>query len=208
MAFDARYSIRDHLAHMTQQYQILKERALTKLREELSPIFQYHSFDHTTNMLKVVEQYTSPYEINKHEKELLKIAILYHDLGFIKDWKSHESTSVKLAQGDMTEVGYSAADIQLVKKLIMATRMPQEPESILEEIICDIDLDYLGCENYFERSELLFQEWLSLGLVQNRDEWKKKELDFLTNHHFHSEFGKAKRQPQLKRHLETILSKR
>jgi len=42
--------------------------------------------------------------------------------------------------------------------MIMATKIPQSPKNLLEQIICDADLDYLGRERYEENSLLLLQE--------------------------------------------------
>ena len=142
---------------MTHQYQNIREEALAQLKDKLSPIFKYHSFDHTKDMLKVVEEYIRPYDISAYEEEMLRIAIIFHDMGFIENWKDHEETSCRMAETAMTKHNYKQKDIDLIKSLIVATRMPQEPNNVLESIICDIDLDYLGRPDYSERSELLYQ---------------------------------------------------
>lgn len=192
---------------MTHNYQDLKTQVFEKLRNELPPVYQYHSFEHTQNMISVIPQYIEEYDLSDSEIEALHLAILFHDLGFTVDWKEHELRGSKMAEKAMTDKGYSAESIKLVQSLIMATKIPQTPHSDLEKLICDIDLDYLGRDDYFQRSELLFEEWLALGLIENRKDWEEKELKFLENHHFHSFFGINYRQPVLKKNLRKIQSK-
>ena len=207
MAFGIGLFLLNNSLTLINRFSELRSNALERLKIELSPKFKYHSFDHTFNMLSVVEKYTEHYELSSHQIELLKIAILYHDMGFIEDWRDHERRGAEMVEVAMQELKYSTEDILMVKQLIMATKVPQEPETNLERIICDIDLDYLGRDDYFVRSELLFEEWMTIGLVANRAEWEKKELDFLTNHQFHSVFGKKYRQPKLNEHLIKIKSR-
>lgn len=191
---------------MTHRYQAIRTYALEKLQSELPEVLKYHSYEHTHRMLDLVEEYVSPYPFTAYELEMLRIAILFHDIGFIKHWKDHEDRSCEIARKVMERQDYKQKDIAFVERLIIATRMPQEPIDDLERVICDIDLDYLGRDNYFERSETLFEEWKALGLVKDRKEWKQKELDFLKNHEFHSIKGRELRQPILKRNISKILS--
>lgn len=189
---------------MTNRYTQIEQFALDKLKNELPKIYKYHSFYHTKDMLGLVDEYVLPYSLPFGEIELLRIAILFHDMGFIVDWKDHEAKGCSMAENALNNHEFSLEDIQKVKELIIATRMPQEPNNDLERIICDIDLDYLGRDDYFVRSELLYEEWLSLDIVQNRAEWKERELDFLKNHQFHSIIGRKYRQPQLDKNIALI----
>lgn len=192
---------------MTHNYQEIKTQVFEKLRNELPPVYKYHSFEHTQNMISVAPMYIEEYNFSEEEVEALHLAILFHDLGFTVDWREHELQGSKMAEAAMIDKGYSTDAIRLVQKLIMATKIPQNPQSDLEKLICDVDLDYLGRDDYFQRSELLFEEWLSLGMVENRKEWEEKELKFLENHHFHSLFGINYRQPVLEKNLRKIQSK-
>ena len=193
---------------MTHRYQKLRDNALTRLREELPDNLKYHNYEHTYRMLELVNEYVAPYSFTANEVELLQIAILFHDMGFLLNAKNHEFESSHIAQNALKELDFSEDEIRLVKSLIIATRLPQEPENDLERIICDIDLDYLGRKNYFEISETLYEEWLLLGIIKDRKEWKQKELNFLKNHQYHSIVGIQERQPMLNENLEKILSTR
>lgn len=190
------------------QYTQLKNEVLSLLREKLSQDFSYHNVEHTQSMLEVAPEYAAYEGLQDHELELLMLAILFHDLGFISDWTAHVKKSAEMAGEAMTREGYSKEDVESVTDLIFATEMPQEPKNRLEKIICDVDLDYLGGDHYEERSELLFKEWLALGLIKDHNEWEEKEYQFLKHHRFHSAFGKKYRQPRLDQLIRQIESER
>lgn len=189
---------------MANRLDILRKSVFEKLQNDLDDVYSYHSLEHTQAMLAAVPVYTKHQAISAQEIELLKIAILFHDLAFIKSTVDHENRGAEMAREAMNELGYSSQEITSVEKLIQVTKVPQKPTTIPERIICDIDLDYLGQPEYEERSELLFKEWLALGIIKNRAEWEKRELAFLQNHRFHSEFGLRYRQPVLEDHIKRI----
>lgn len=189
---------------MSDRLDILRKSVFEKMQRDLDDVYTYHSIEHTQAMLAAVSVYTQYEVISDQEIELLKIAILFHDLGFTENGVDHEKRGAKMANEAMTGLGYSKEEVDMVVRLIKVTKVPQKPESAPERIICDIDLDYLGQPEYEERSELLYKEWLALGTIKTRAEWEKRELAFLENHRFHSEFALTHRQPVLEAHIKRI----
>ena len=60
----------------------------------------------------------------------------------------------------------------------MATKMPQRPKNLLQQIICDADLDYLGRNDFFILSEKLHKEFIEYKIACNDEEWKNQGLLF------------------------------
>ena len=75
---------------------------------------------------------------------MLRLGVLMHDIGFTVSSENHEEEGVKIAKSLMAKHNFSHEEIDLVSGLIMATKIPQRPKSLLQKIICDVDLDYLG----------------------------------------------------------------
>ena len=67
--------------------------------------------------------------------------------------------------------------------MILATKIPQSPKNIYEEILCDSDLDYLGREDYIENSNRLLQE-IQLNKKITELEWLNIQDKFLRAHHY------------------------
>lgn len=67
--------------------------------------------------------------------------------------------------------------------MIIATRIPQMPCNLLEQILCDADLDYIGRDDYWKISNYLFKEINESAQLLEID-WLKIQIEFLDQHHF------------------------
>lgn len=174
-------------------YTGLKREALFILETRLSSRLHYHGIEHTLDVLAVCDMYVFHYELPPHSAGLLRIGALLHDLGYTVSNSRHEAHSVALAGPLMKKHGYDAVDIEVVKGLILATRIPQAPQTLSEKILCDADLDYLGREDFYAVSELLFRELKNFSKVSDREEWDRRQVQFLENHRYHTDLARARR---------------
>src|SRR5215471_5937103 len=166
------------------QYDQAHKFLMNKLSSDLSTDYSYHNAQHTNDVISVTEKLAKAENINGSELELLKAAALFHDAGFLNDHIEHEKLSCDLAKEYLTGFDYNNDEIERICSLIMATRLPQAPSNIMQEIICDADLHYIGTDQYFSISENLYKEYLKLGVVKNRTEWRKKQIQFFNSHRF------------------------
>ena len=103
-----------------------------------------------------------------------------------------EAQAQVLQQEKMAAFGLLASEVEIISALIRATKLPQRPQTMLEQIICDADLDYLGRSDFPEISSLLYLELKTSGVVQSRNEWYKLQCEFLDKHAFHTSFSQTK----------------
>jgi hypothetical protein len=139
--------------------------------------------------------------------QLLLTAALYHDAGFINVSNCHEEESCRLANQYLPTYGYSAGDLKKINGMIMATRLPQLPKNHLEEIIADADLDYLGRDDFFPISDLLYAEFSLSGIVNNWNDWNKLQVNFFEGHHYFTASVLNLRQNMKQQNLLKIKSK-
>lgn len=177
---------------------------LAKLKSELRPEFSYHSFDHVIDVYSAAEKLAVSENIGPDEKKLLLTAALFHDAGFIVGPQDHEEESCRIAGKYLPNYGYNEADIATIAGMIIATRLPQQPTTLLEEIIADADLDYLGRDDFFLISDRLYQEFLSTGVVKDYDDWNKLQVRFFENHHYFTASAKRLRDKEKAKNLEAI----
>jgi len=177
-------------------YNKLKARVLGYLEDQLPEELFYHGTHHTLDVLKVCNDYIERNEIVAKEALLLRTGVLFHDFGFTRSFEDHEKNGAFLAQRILPDFGFDQSDIEVVKGLILATRIPQNPSNDLERIICDADLDYLGREDYYPISETLYKELKSLGKIETEKEWNQLQIRFLEAHKYHTDFAVENRQPE------------
>ena len=187
-------------------YYKLRKEALLILNSRLPNGLYYHSISHTLDVLETSNNYIKRDKINAHEATLLRIAVLFHDTGFIEKYVGHEEISKNIAISLMQECGYDEQDIRIVKGLILATHIPQLPKNNLEKIICDSDLDYLGRSDFYPTSDLLFKELKFRSMVTSKLEWDKIQIKFLESHRYHTPFAIKNRQPNKEKRIAELKS--
>ncbi|MBN2100779.1 hypothetical protein JW710_02705 [Candidatus Dojkabacteria bacterium] len=85
----------------------------------------------------------------EHEKLLVKTAILFHDTEFKPRREGHEKRSAKRAEIELSKINIRTDDILSVKKIILATEFPRNPQNISEKVIADADICTLGFRTGF-----------------------------------------------------------
>ena len=173
-------------------FQNQHESIYSLLREQVHPEFLYHDLRHTKDVMKQAESIADHMGVDDYSKMLLRVAALYHDTGFSVSRTEHEEEGVKIFCRDAAAFGLLASEVEIISALIRATKLPQRPQTMLEQIICDADLDYLGRSDFPEISSLLYLELKTSGVVQSRNEWYKLQCEFLDKHAFHTSFSQTK----------------
>lgn len=175
----------------------------------LHPTLLYHSTEHTLDVLEQCERIASVEGlINARELFLLRVAALYHDTGFLNGYANHEAESCRIFLADAAQYTFSEADKTTVQHLIMATRLPQQPATLAEQIICDADLDYLGRPDFLKLGDRLRREFLSHGIVADNEGWQDLQLRFLHAHQYHTASSQLLREPVKQLHLQECVRER
>jgi uncharacterized protein len=162
-----------------------REYVLNKLSLELPSHLQYHSVWHTEQ--EVVEKSLSlalQENLSSSQIILVHTAALYHDIGFIVSREEHEFISAKIAAEILPQFGYSNGHIDAIQNMIMATRIPQKPQNLLEAIIADADLDLLGRTDFLSRNDALRKELANEGVYYSDFDWYQNQLSFIRSHKY------------------------
>ncbi len=182
---------------------------IKKLETGLPAYATYHDVAHTKNVIEAATDLAAGENVTGDELILLKTAALFHDAGFLRSHIDHEMLSCKLARKYLPEYDYTEDQIETICRMIMTTKLPQAPEDLLSQLLCDADLFYLGDEDYAVKAEKLYHEFQKLGAVKTRAEWIKKQIAFVSSHQYYTqtaikeqEKGKQKNLAQLRSKLE------
>jgi predicted metal-dependent HD superfamily phosphohydrolase len=180
---------------------------INKLRNKLPAHLSYHGIDHTLDVFAAAQRIARHKGISNYEQKLLLTAALFHDSGFIKKRDGHEAESCNLARQYLPLYNYQTAEVELICGMIMATRIPQAPQTYLEEILCDADLDYLGRADFFSTGNKLFEELKFEGLINNEKEWNRLQQGFMITHHYHTANSIKLRQTKKEEYINLVKSK-
>ena len=174
----------------------------TLLQSQLSPLLTYHDYDHTLDVLEAATELARREQIsNAEDLTLLKTAALFHDTGYVNVYEHHEEESCHIARQALPSCGYSEKQVEIVCDMIMKTKMTTPPATLLEKILCDADLFYLSGDEFEERGQKLFREWMAYGRLSNEKEWNVMQVRFLENHRFYTRAAAEKGEPKKSEHL-------
>jgi predicted metal-dependent HD superfamily phosphohydrolase len=173
----------------------MKAFVIDLLKSKLPSSYYYHDYEHTLYVMDKAVEIGQHQNCTEKEIELLVVASLWHDTGFINVYDEHEKEGCALAKKYLPEYGYSNSDINKICGMIMATKIPQSPKNKLEEIIADADLEYLGTDNASAKANDLFKELQSLNPSLTNEQWNKTQIAFLQKHHYFTKFCKENTAP-------------
>ena len=113
--------------------------------------------------------------------------------------------AANIASKELPGYNFSEKEIKLVCGIINATRIPQKTHNLLENIVADADLFYLGTDKYEYFSNKLYLELKHYNPKMGKKEWLKIQLDFLRDHNFHTKYGLTILEPVKQKHLERLM---
>jgi predicted metal-dependent HD superfamily phosphohydrolase len=166
-------------------------------KNKVSESITYHNLQHTEDVIAACERMADYYQLNDEDKTVLLTAGWFHDTGFITGIaEGHEEESATIAMQFLKLHNQSPEFIEKVRNTILATKLPQSPSSLIEDILCDADLYHLGTNDFKQKNKLLRKELSNtIGDGFSKKQWKKKNAEFLENHAYFTSYGKEKLQP-------------
>jgi predicted metal-dependent HD superfamily phosphohydrolase len=165
-------------------------------RKKLNPLFVFHNLAHTKQVVNAATEIAKHYQLNDDDKFVLLLAAWFHDTGFSTGHaEEHEKESIRLASNFLLQY----TDMKIVSRVascIMATRAPQSPQNLLEEIMCDADLYHLGTYKFRRMNVRLKKEQQAYFIKQfTKKEWGQCNIGFLKSHKYFTDYCRHKLGP-------------
>lgn len=175
----------------------------------ISPAFLFHNIDHTKDVVKAATFLADYYQIPADDRQVVLLAAWFHDTGYSSgSARSHEKISKEVAADFLQQHQVDAATIEKVGNCIMATQWPQCPVNLTEQILCDADLFHLGTDAFEEKNKQLRKELNTLfDKKLSKKEWREKNIVFLQQHRYFTDYGRKNLQPVKQQHLQELLDK-
>lgn len=177
---------------------------LNNLKSGLNANLTYHGVHHTLDVLDSAVQIAVAEKVTSNEIALLRIGVLMHDYGFLITYKDHEEEGCRLANEILPQFGFEKKDIEIIERMIMSTKIPQSTYTLIEKIICDADLDYLGRDDYYSIAETLFEEMKIHSGLTDKTEWNHIQLQFLKSHHYHTAYSRMLRETNKQKRITEL----
>lgn len=182
----------------------LEKSILNKLRKELPKHLFYHSPEHTIRVIEKAGIIAKHENVSENDFKLIKIAALFHDIGFIQSSLNHEELGCVIVRDYFNQNQLNEIELDTICGMIMATKIPQTPHNKLEEILADADLEYLGTEDFEEISGYLFKELKFSNPDLTEKKWNEIQINFIEKHTYFTSYGQQYLSEMKKKFLKEL----
>lgn len=166
----------------------------------------FHNFHHTKSVVAAAQVLCENMEVTEREEKIILMAACFHDSGNVVRNLGHEVESGRIAKEYLEKMHWKNSEIADVLACIQATRMPQQPQNEMQQILCDADLGHLSQEHYLTRLKELRREWKQVNEKQYDDyEWYRLNIDFLATHEYFTEYARTHWQPNKEKNVDALL---
>jgi len=195
-------TVTEQLLHETEAY------IRDYFARHISPEYVFHDLDHTVQTVAAAHIIGEGFHLSEQEMLLLQIATWFHDTGYSEGSSDHEERSCINAD-HFLRGKISDADLEIVQNCIRATKVPQQPKTTLESIICDADLSHLGMESYWDRTGKYRQELiLTRKGIMSEQAWVEFELNFMLAHEYHTAVAQDLLNKRKAKHIQQLLKQK
>lgn len=151
--------------------------------------YVYHNFSHTQYVARAAAQIGNHFQLSKSDFFIVTAAAWFHDTGYFVNCEQHEIEGTVLAENFLKEKGIPEDFILKVKNCILATRLPQKPNNLLEEIVCDADLFHLGTNKFSKTNKQMRKEFEARkGEKISKADWRDSTIRLLESHEYHTDY--------------------
>jgi predicted metal-dependent HD superfamily phosphohydrolase len=176
------------------------------LKKELAEQLAYHDYDHTARVVAAAKEIGTVQGLDEEEMEILLMAAWFHDTGFRTRQEGHEEVSQGIAREFLDQIGFLPSKIDRVCQAIGATKMPQNPTSKLEEVLCDADMAHLAAKDFIDKAAALRKEWDLMGNKTFPDDhaWYQSNIDFIRSHRYFTGYGQQVLEKKKQKNLQKL----
>ncbi|MHA6697697.1 Pycsar system effector family protein [Chryseobacterium sp. A321] len=194
------------------EYSLLLQKAAQFAQEFLEKHdltrLSFHNEIHLKEVVEASRKMAMHYSLSERDTAIVMLASYFHDLGYCQvGQKDHELRGVKIVEEFLTGEGVDQEMIAVVKECILATKMPQEPKNLLEEIVCDADLFHFGKDWFEYRNKLLQQEAKACGGEFTKEDWRSSTIALMESHRYHTDYAKQNLESKKMENLQMLKEK-
>ncbi|MDB5288323.1 MAG: hypothetical protein JWR05_3272 [Mucilaginibacter sp.] len=176
--------------------------------KELPEGMYFHNLEHTNSVVQsVTEIGIMRGSLTTMEQTIVLLAAWFHDCGYCHTYIGHEDSSVSIATDFLNEQECDITLIVQVTACIAATKVPQRPQNLLQEVLCDADMAHLAKSDYIDYANRLKQEWeVHLKKYFSEKQWRNLNLELLTRHKYFTTYGKDVLEAEKLKNIERLLN--
>lgn len=117
------------------------------IKEKVKEIYEalpVSRWGHVKRVLAFAEELSKKLKLNEEEKKIVQISVLFHDIGYKRQFEkgekgSHKEHSMEMAEEILSEEGFNKKDIALIKEIIYSHGTFKDCKTKCQKILFDAD---------------------------------------------------------------------
>jgi hypothetical protein len=151
----------------------------------------FHTLAHTEKVVNHAKEISAQNQLSEKEQFILYTAAWFHDTGHLfTEPDRHELRSVELMKDFLAKYIPEEGITHDIGDAILATRMPRQPQGLIQEILCDADTYHLGTKEFKSTNKQLKKEYTLRHVPATKEGWNLNALHFLEAHQFYTPYCK------------------
>lgn len=168
----------------------------------------FHNLEHTQLVVERSKEIAATYSLPENEQFIIYIAAWFHDTGhLLVEPAKHEIKSVELMKAFIQKFGIDEETVRQISECILATRMPRNPQNLLQKILCDADTYHLGTKEFRATNKQLRKEYELRSIPEPVGGWRKGSLDFMLAHEYYTDYCKNLLTPGKMENIDRLRKK-
>jgi len=172
----------------------------------------YYNLKHTIDVVDKSLVIADHYQLNGHDSQVLETAAWFQAAGFLKEENDHEGEGAQLAEKFLVKLNANPDFITAVRYAILATKNPQSPADLVQQILCDVMYYDLGTDRFLKNMKLQRREWILLNNIKiSKKRWQRDTAEFMESHSYYTDYcrialadKKAENLKELKKRVQPV----
>src|ERR1700730_4467202 len=167
------------------------ESFVTELYEKNpTEVLLFHTLKHTEKVVEHAKEIGAYYQLSEKDQFILYTAAWFHDTGHLFTTPAeHEAKSVEIMKEFLKKHIDDQQLIDEIEKTIMATKLPSNPQTLLQQIMCDADTYHLGTEEFKSTNKKIKKEYDRRKIKMPNKNWNENTLQFLQSHRYFTPYS-------------------
>lgn len=169
----------------------------------------FHNLQHTETVVERTKEIAAHYNLSDNDMLVLYVAAWFHDSGhlYTPGFKNHEERSVEVMNKFMSGFNNEKELVSDIETCILSTKMPRNPATLLQEIICDADTYHLGTKDFKITNQNCHAEFNLREKNVSDQQWDEGTLQMLNEHRFYTSYCKDLLDGKKKKNIKKIKNK-
>lgn len=169
----------------------------------------FHNLKHTQTVVQRTKEIAAHYNLTEKDMLVLFIAAWFHDVGhlFSSGMKNHEEKSVEVMKKFMNEYDNDKELIAEIEGCILSTKMPRNPLTLVQQIICDADTYHFGTKDFKNTNKQMREEYNLREQRISKEDWDEGTLEMLDAHQFYTAYCKDMLEESKENNIKKIKKK-